>query len=277
MNLFNKALVIYKPVNTCLELANIATTTLRSNNIEVNTLTIDDISTSHRISEDKLLNLDLVVSIGGDGTFIRSAKLFTSTPLILPYPCGRRNSYYERGLPSISVILARVLTGDFHVEFIPLYRVSYENMNTFFINDVVVFSTDLGKASTYFIKVQSHLTNDSIMFEGDGLILSSTHGSSGHNLSAKGPLVFPVLDAVTLTIVNPMQIGATSIVIPALFSIEIWSKNKSQLYIDGDFSSIIKENSVIKVEHGLTCVKVIRFNPSRNTWRSVLEPRKIAF
>jgi ATP-NAD kinase. len=127
MNLFNKALVIYKPVNTCLELANIATTTLRSNNIEVNTLTIDDISTSHRISEDKLLNLDLVVSIGGDGTFIRSAKLFTSTPLILPYPCGRRNSYYERGLPSISVILARVLTGDFHVEFIPLYRVSYEN------------------------------------------------------------------------------------------------------------------------------------------------------
>ncbi|MEM0099449.1 MAG: hypothetical protein QXV54_05735 [Desulfurococcaceae archaeon] len=276
MTLFNKALVIYKPVDICLDLANNASTTLRTSGIEVNTLTVDDISISRSIIRDKLLNTDLVVCVGGDGTFMRSAKVFTSS-LILPYPCGRRNVYYERSLPDIRETIKQVLKGDFHIEFIPLYQVCYESTCTFFVNDAVVISTDLGKASKYFIKLQSHLTNDIVVFEGDGFILSSTHGSSGHNLSAKGPLVLPVLEAITLTMLNPMQVGATSIVIPAPFSIEAWSKNRTQLYIDGDFYATIKENSVIKVEHGLNYAKVIRFNPARNTWRSVLEPRKCIF
>lgn len=277
MTIFNKALVIYKPVDVCLELANSASALLRTSGIEVNTLTIDDVSMSRSIIKDKLLNTDLVVCIGGDGTFMRSAKVFTSYSLILPYPCGRRNVYYERGLPNISETVKQVLKGDFHIEFIPLYQVCYESTCTSFINDAVIISTDLGKASKYFVKLQSQVTYDTIVFEGDGFILSSTHGSSGHSLSARGPLVLPALEAVTLTILNPMQIGATSIVIPAPFSIEAWSRNKTQLYIDGDFHAIIKENSVIKTEHGLNYAKVIRFNPARNTWRSVLEPRKCIF
>jgi len=42
------------------------------------------------------LDFDLIVSIGGDGTFMKSAKYSTFYSLILPYPCGKRNAYYEQ-------------------------------------------------------------------------------------------------------------------------------------------------------------------------------------
>ncbi|MEM4717146.1 MAG: NAD(+)/NADH kinase [Desulfurococcaceae archaeon] len=272
MGPFSKALIIYKPVEKCFTLASESTVYLRSHGVNVLALTVDDLSHTYGLKTIES-DIDLVISIGGDGTFIRASKLLLK-PLILPYPCGRRNTYYEYGLPSIEEVLNRVLSSRFYLEFIPLYQICYGSNCSMFINDAVIVSSDLGKASKFSIKVKTHDIDSDIFIEGDGLIISTMHGSSGHGLSAGGPLTASISNVLILNYINPIQLSSPSLVIPGFSVLEIVNRNNALLYVDGDHVGNLDKNTNIIVNHGLRCVKVIRFNPTRDIWRSVLEPRK---
>lgn len=272
MENFNKALIIYKPVDKCFTLASDVSVFLRSRGINVLALTVDDLSHTHSLKTLES-DVDLVISIGGDGTFIRASKLLLK-PLILPYPCGRRNTYYEQDLPGVEETLSRVLSSLFYLEFIPLYQICYGSNCNMFINDAVIVSSDLGKASKFAIKVRTHDTRSDIFIEGDGLIISTMHGSSGHSLSAGGPLIASTSNVLILTYINSIQLGSPSLVIPGFSTLEIVNRNNALLYMDGDHVGNLDRNTTIIVNHGLRYVKVIRFNPTRDIWRSVLEPRK---
>lgn len=277
LNPFNKAIIVYKPVNECIKLVESAIIELKRHNVEVFVLTVDDISSVKEIPPTDLGAVDLVVSIGGDGTFMRSAKAFSSECFVLPYPCGRRNVYYESELPSVDSAIRDVLRGLFFLEFLPKQSVCYEQKCAYFLNDVVVVSTDLGKVSKYTIEITSLPTKSCLTFEGDGVIISTAGGSSGHNLSARGPMVTPTLETLVITPINPLQVGITSIVIPAFAKVSIRVKNRAYVYIDGDLFLVLERNSSIDLPGRLSYVKVIRLKAFRDPIRAVFETRKHIF
>lgn len=272
----NKALVVYKPTAECAELASAAGRSLKSNGIDVYMLTVDDIS-ALKEPLTWVGELDFFVSVGGDGTFMRVSKIASPTSLILPYPCGRRNVYYERELPPIDKAIEIALSGDFFLELLPIYSVYYEHACLRFVNDVVVVSKDLGKVSRYTVTFSSILTNGVMVFEGDGVIISTSGGSGGHNLSAKGPVIASTVETLVITPMNPLQVGLTSIVVPLLAEVSVSAKNKALVYVDGDFFTEIGEGRKISIPGDVSYVKIIRFKPSRNIIRAVLEPRRHVF
>lgn len=269
--LLEKLLIVYKPVDPCFTIANNASSFLKSQDVEVYAVTIDDLSpqVAERILES---GFDAMLSIGGDGTFIRVSKLF-SNYLVIPYPCGRRNTFYELGLASIDQVLNLVLRGQFYIEFIPIHKICQLDRCFEFINDAVLISSDLGKANRYSVKARTHCISNEVLFEGDGLIVSTTYGSSGHNLSAGGPLVAPMINALVITPINPIQLNIPSFVVSTFSSVEISVGNNSVLYIDGDRAGEFGRNTVFTVHHGLRYAKVARFLPLRNTWRNILDRR----
>lgn len=275
ITLFTNALLVYKPVEKCLEIANRITSSLRIHGIPVHAISVDDLFT--RRENEEALDFDLIVSIGGDGTFMKSAKYSTFYSLILPYPCGKRNAYYEQGLPDPAKIVERVLKGDFYLENIPLYQLCTGETCKYFVNDAVFTSSDLGKVAKFKVTITSHTAETTMLFEGDGVIIASSHGSSGHNLSARGPLVMPDHESLIITSLNPLQLGLPSIVAPQHSTVRVWVKNPTLLYTDGEQFTLLKGNSVVEVKHGFRYVRVIRFREKRNIWRSIIEPRQCVF
>lgn len=269
--LIERLLIVYKPVDACYTFASMASNFLKSRSIDSCAVTIDDLSpqVAERLLEREF---DAVLSIGGDGTFIRTSKLFYGH-LIIPYPCGRRNTFYEQGLGDIDQVLDLALRGQFYIEFIPLYRICHLDSCFDFINDAVLISSDLGKANRYRVRARIHYVNNEVSFEGDGLIISTAYGSGGHNLSAKGPLVAPLMSTLVITPINPIQLNTPSLVVSALSTVEINVGNNVVLYIDGDRVGDFGKKQVFTVRHGLKHVKVARFLTLRNTWRSVLDRR----
>ena len=274
MSLFSSALLVYKPTNTCMDIAERSLHVLRQHGLRVSTITVDDIASARALSLEEPREIDLVVAVGGNGTFMKSAKVSPRTSFILPYPCGRRNVYYEHGLPSIDVLIERVLKGDFFVEFLPKYHVCSELDCVSFINDVVIVNVDLGKVSSYAVSILSPLVNSELVFEGDGVILSTSTGSGGHNLSARGPLITPALEALVITPLNPIQATITSIVASSFSKIVVKARNKAAVYVDGDIFTSIEKGGSVEIPGHAEYVKVIRFNPTRDLVRVVFESRR---
>ena len=276
MKLFEKALVVYKLVEGCLKLAGLASTVLRTYGVDTYTITVDDLY-NQATYRGEVPRFDLVVSIGGDGSFMKSAKCAGYASLILPYPCGKRNAYYEHGLQSIDEVVERVLNGDFYLEYIPLYSICVEESCRIFINDAVVVSVDLGKVAKFRVNMESNVVKTSIFFEGDGVIVASSYGSSGHSLSAGGPIIIPEHESLVITPLNPLQTGIKSLVAPPYSKVVLWAKNPAHLYTDGDHVALLKGGNVIRVEHSHRYLKVIRFSVKRDTWRAIIEPRQCVF
>lgn len=274
MNAFNRAVVIYKPVQDCMIIANTASKLLKSHNVETYMFTVDDLPGIKSLLSESFSKVDLVLSIGGDGTFIRSARLFSPGSLILPYPCGRRNVYYEQSLPGIDNVLKDVLEGSFVVEYIPLCGICHRDKCAYFLNDAVIISSDLGKVSKYAVEIKSPLVNSTLVYEGDGLIISTASGSGGHNLSAKGPLLMPLLEALIITPINPLQLGLSSIVVPLYSRVFIKIRNNAYLYTDGDLFEELKREDSVEIGGFQDYIKVIRLKPVRDPVRAVFEPRR---
>ncbi|MEM1815958.1 MAG: NAD(+)/NADH kinase [Desulfurococcaceae archaeon] len=274
---FIKVVVVYKPIDKCMSIAEKAAREFKQRGIEVFTLTVDDISTPRGTFFSGLEDADLVVSIGGDGTFMRSAKAFSRVSLILPYPCGRRNVYYEHELPEIGDVVESALGGSFYLEFLPMPSACHDQKCASFLNDLVVVSTDLGKVSKYTVEITSPLIRTTLTFEGDGVIVSTAGGSGGHNLSARGPLITPLLEALTVTPINPLQVGVTSMVIPAFANVSIKVRNRAYAYLDGDLFSVLERDDSVDLPGNLGYVKVIRLKPFRDLMRAVFESRRHIF
>jgi NAD+ kinase len=271
MNLFSKALVVYKPVNKCIKLSQQATTILRGRGVDIDIITIDDIL--YHATQQSRAKYDLVVPIGGDGTFMRVAKLYGVGSLILPIPCGKRNAFYEHISQPLDELIMRLFNGEYYLEAFPLFKVCYRDVCLKFINDVVLVSTDLGKVSKYRVQVESETSTIKVEFEGDGVIIASSYGSSGHSMSARGPLVLPEHLSLVVTPLNPLQLGIPSLVVSSLSIVRVWNKNPTVLYSDGDRLSLLDGGSQVEIKHSYKYIKVVRFLDKRDVWRSAIEPR----
>lgn len=270
--MFRSALIIYKPTDKCFEIARSFSNEFKKQGIQITVYTVNDI---HFLGSEKY---DLILSVGGDGTFLKVSRLLQKCPempLILPYPCGRRNTFYESLSLSIKDIVRNVLDGMFRIEFYPRLRVCVKETCMYFLNEIALININLGKIAKYDINIQSHGTNNSFSFEGDGVLVSSASGSAAYNLSAGGPLVDFTSNLMIFTPLNPLQRDLPSIVLPSILSkVEIYPKEASHMFIDGENMGIVERDVKILITGGSNYIRIIRFGYVRNLVKNILETRR---
>ncbi|NPA85409.1 MAG: NAD(+)/NADH kinase [Crenarchaeota archaeon] len=158
--------------------------------------------------EADLCSSDGIAVVGGDGTLLYTlSKAPCRTPPVMTVRAGRRAFLLDLEPEELEEGVRRFLSGDYERE---THR-RLEVAGIYALNEFAVLSkwrrvTKLNVEASGF-KVYEGL-------EGDGIIVSTTLGSSAYALSAGGPLVDPRAEVMLLVPVNPIQLDARSVVLP---------------------------------------------------------------
>jgi len=177
-------------------------------------------------------NADFLVSLGGDGTLISLARRsYEYNKPILGINAGKLGFLTDVNPDNLDEFLHDFIKGKYRVDERMVIEVEYNGNYLYAFNDVVI-SKDLISSMVH-INVD---TNESFLnsYYGDGLIISTPTGSTAYNLSAGGPVVYPLTEGFVLTPICPHSLTQRPLILPSKFEIVIEAEeNTVKLIIDG--------------------------------------------
>ena len=163
------------------------------------------------LEELKKVKLDLVITLGGDGTTLRVFRnLDNETPILTINVGGNRGILAEITYDEIDVAIDQMLKGKFFLD--KRIRVVASCGGEEFppaLNEIYINRSNLTKTSEINIKFQ----NDTVKQKMDGVIVATPSGSTGHSFSLGGPILHESLNVLIITPVAPVY-RLASIVVP---------------------------------------------------------------
>jgi NAD+ kinase len=154
------------------------------------------------LEELKKEKLDLVVTLGGDGTTLRVFRnLENETPILTINVGGNRGILAEITIEEIDDAIDQILKDNFFLD--KRTRVVASCGGKEFppaLNEIYITRTNLTKTAEIKIKFQ----NDIVKQKMDGVIVATPSGSTGHSFSLGGPILHESLDILIITPVAPV-------------------------------------------------------------------------
>lgn len=213
--------------------------------------------------------LDLVVVIGGDGTFIAAARAVGHRPVpILGVNMGRLGFLTEVPVQEMFKTLDRVLAGHFRMEKrttldVHLVRQGELLSQSRVLNDAVIHKGALARMMEYEVSIDNQFVFSS---RADGLIVATPTGSTAYALSAGGPIIHPTLDALLLTPICPHTLTNRPIVVPGGVAVAITLARDGSdrlLTLDGQTGFALESDDRILIQRSGHALWVLHA-PNRN-------------
>ena len=217
-------------------------------------------------SEDELFEIsDVIITIGGDGTIIRYAKLAAKyNKPVLGINAGRIGYLANLEQNELSLI-SKLKSGDYFTERRMMLTVSVAENGKHLgeytaLNDAVITSGFISRI----IDVSATVAGDSISYRADGLIISTPTGSTAYSMSAGGPIIDPLMQSMGITPICSHSLAAKPILMSAGATIKLkaFSKKRTEIYltIDGRKVCAVKPNTEIYIKKSPEIVRLIRLN-----------------
>lgn len=168
--------------------------------------------------------VDLIIVLGGDGTLISVARLIGDRNVpIVGVNLGRLGFLTEVTRDELPEMLERLISGDYQVSDRMMLDASiYRNDRVVgqftVLNDIVINKGALARIIDMETSVDGrHLTT----YKADGLIISTPTGSTGYNLAAGGPIIYPDINSLLITPICPHMLTNRPIMVWSRSVIEI--------------------------------------------------------
>ena len=208
------------------------------------------------------LNADLVISIGGDGTFLTTAACIGDKNIpILGINTGRLGFLADVAHEEIDTILQELLDGRYHVEERTVLELSTsdgsEKNYPFALNEVAILKQDLSSMISIRASVNNELLNT---YQADGLIIATPTGSTAYSMSVGGPLLVPQAQNLIIAPVASHSLNVRPLIIPDSWYIdlEIDSRSKSFLISLDGRSQIMNQNTTLHISKADYTIKVVK-------------------
>ncbi|TXT67252.1 MAG: NAD kinase [Promethearchaeota archaeon] len=218
--------------------------------------------------------IDCVIVVGGDGSIMRVSNSLNqeNPPPVLGVNIGSIGFLDETNQKRVFKDLEKVIKGEFIIEEVSKITAYLVKKNSEEIklgnalNEILIISSKSSKVLQIAVKINGVFLSRSYS---DGVIISTSTGSTAYNLSAGGAIVFPTIDIMQLTTLNPFaRSGLKPIIVPIDSEIEIEllrPRLNAKIIIDGqkEFKEI-QPSSVIKIRKADTKFKFIRLSDDLN-------------
>lgn len=217
-----------------------------------------------------LKHAHLVLSLGGDGTLL---KLVRDLPLrknlyVLGVNLGTlgfNTEVFDRN--KVFALLDEILNGQYHTDErlllrATLYRKGVKIATHLALNEAVINQGNFARLIGLYCEIDQRKM---IEFKADGIIVATPTGSTGHSLSAGGPIIHPRIDGFVFTPICPSELTVRPIVIPSNRQLTIridterrYADNQIGLTIDGQVMIPVEYGDVVKIRASHRKLRLIR-------------------
>lgn len=178
---------------------------------------------------------DFLISLGGDGTLISVCRRsFAYNKPVLGIHAGQLGFLTDIQTDEISHFMDDFFKGHYRIDTRMMLDVSLHVNQTVeklvAFNDIVFSRSKISHMTTIKAYVDETLFNS---YYGDGLIVSTPTGSTAYNLSAGGPVVYPLTEALILTPISPHSLTQRPLVLPVDFVVSFTSSDDTVIVVDG--------------------------------------------
>lgn len=215
--------------------------------------------------------VDMILSLGGDGTLLRAARTVIGHGVpLLGVNLGDLGFLTAAGEEELDAALDRLAAGDYFIDrrfalkatVVDAAGAEVDVQHA--LNDFVVHKAEVAARVTRLeLVVEGGARREEIgSFSGDGVILASPTGSTAYSLSAGGPIVHPTMECLIVTPICPHTLAVRPLVIPSTRKVTVKAADPDQeliLTVDGQEVRGLGHGESVRVEQGDQHVQLVRF------------------
>jgi len=207
--------------------------------------------------------VDLMISVGGDGTFLKSVDYVRDSEIpVLGINTGRLGFLANVAKDQIQEALSLIKAKKYIFQKRSLLIVHVNDgtgaQDFFAMNELALHKKDTSSMITVKVSLDGNFLNS---YWSDGLIVSTPTGSTAYNLSCGGPIVTPGCQVHIVTPIAPHNLNVRPMVIPDHMPITLNVEGRGRSYlmsIDGKSRSI-KQGQEIVINKAAFMINVIKF------------------
>lgn len=168
-------------------------------------------------------NSDVIISLGGDGTILRTAKIVGELGKpILGVNLGKLGFLAELNFDELRNSIDELLKGKFNLEertaLKVVFRESGKISMLYGLNDVVVDKA----GSSRMIDLETYVDSEYLTtYRADGIVISTPTGSTGYGLSTGGPIITPESRVIAISPISPHTLSARPVIVPDTSEIRV--------------------------------------------------------
>ena len=220
-----------------------------------------------------LPSTDIVVVLGGDGTFLRAARAVARVDVpILGVNLGKVGFLSKVEAGELETVLAQLAAGQYRLDermtleaqILPAGRQAEGFAHTA-LNDVVIARGALARVCRLDVAIdKSHLAT----FVADGLVVASPTGSTGYSFSAGGPIVDPLSRNLVVTPIAGYLSAIRSVVVgpEQVVSCRVVDANEALISVDGRTDLPIAVGDVVEVRAAERPIRLVEPRGSKPFW-----------
>ncbi|MEB3286460.1 MAG: NAD(+)/NADH kinase [Vampirovibrionales bacterium] len=211
---------------------------------------------------------DMVMVLGGDGTFLRAAGHFVEESVpIVGVNTGTLGFLTSIEAKQMLPYLQKLAAGQYSVDNRLMLTLRQLGPNAvqdetpkYALNDVVIKNQNPSQLCTLRLFINDTLV---AVYDADGIILSTPTGTTAYTLAAGGPVISPEVEAISITPICPHSFTAKAVVVPAdkMIRVESHPRNQSVIYAyDGHESGVLSAEDAIEVYAAPKPLKMVDFD-----------------
>ena len=225
--------------------------------------------------------IDLLLTLGGDGTMLRAARLLAGRQVpMLGINLGRLGFLTACGVDEMDGAIRRVASGDFQttrrmmLDVRALDSNGEERQSWTALNDAVLHKGGFARVVGLRVSVDGELI---AAYSADGLVIATPAGSTAYSLSAGGPIVVPTVESLVVTPISPHTLAIRPVVLPPTSEVIVQAVNAPDellITVDGQVGTSFGPGESLSVRRSDNPVLLVRF--AETTFFSRLR-RKLAW
>jgi len=177
--------------------------------------------------------LDLAISLGGDGTFLRTAAWVGRQNIpILGINAGRLGFLADINTDEVETTLEEISRREYTIEKRTLLELEanppFRGTYNYALNEIAILKRDTSSMITIHTSLnEEYLTN----YLGDGLLIATPTGSTAYSMSVNGPIIIPQASNFVLSPVAPHSLNVRPLVIPEDYHIRLKVETRNNNFL----------------------------------------------
>ncbi len=233
-----------------------------------------DFKISFGATQKVILNCDAILSIGGDGTIIRAAKMAIKYKKpIFGVNLGRLG-FLASFEPGQTQVLEQMIKGEYNIDKRMVLEVRDKSRTFYAINDAVITRATISRMIDIDVFCGKNKVTST---RADGIIFATPTGSTAYSLSAGGPIIDPALECILTTPICPHSLSTRTIVFSsdAILKAKIDSNNCEKAYLTIDGQEAVEIDSEHTLEVFKSDVDVFFIMPKEKTFFDTLNKKML--